>query len=126
MYGPSIISVLGCQGQLVTMAARAIIYISAICWCKKLNFGGGILVWPKSHFCFWLPGITSSHGNKDDHLHLSFYGLQSSNQDNKRNHYISVTWWHIKLTFGRWVLPWPDDHFYCWLLGTISFRGNKK
>ena len=40
--------------------------------------------------------------------------------------YISVIWWHIKLRFGRWVLPWPDGHFYCWLLGTISFHGNKK
>ena len=40
--------------------------------------------------------------------------------------YIPVIWWYIKLKFGIWVLPWPDDHFCCWLLGTISFHGNKK
>ena len=37
------------------MATRAIIYISAICWHRKLKFDGEILLWSKGNLCFWLP-----------------------------------------------------------------------
>ena len=64
------------------MATRAVIYFSAICWCKKLKFGGEILL-------LWR---TSYLDNKRNYLYLSYLVA-------------------YKVKFGRWVLPWPDDHF---------------
>ena len=59
------------------METRAVLYISAICWQKKLKFDREILPWSKGDLYFCLPGKASYHGNKDDQLYLSFMAYKA-------------------------------------------------
>ena len=81
IYGQLVISIVGCQGQLVTMATRRIFNISAIRWNRKLKFGGSDKQVTNKSLLLLFVGRDNQlpcHANNRNFIYLSYFWAKSS------------------------------------------------